>query len=88
MELPFIFFAFISAFLITYFVIPKLIEIAQRLAIFDKPNERSSHTQSTPFLGGVGILLGVLLSFSFFINIATFPKFCNGVIILKVFGNV
>ena len=65
---------FISAFAITYLVIPHLIEIAYVREIFDKPNERSSHTKFTPFLGGVGILLGVLLTSSFYMGAQPLPK--------------
>jgi len=65
---------FISAFTITYLVIPNLIEIAYARDIFDKPNPRSSHTKFTPFLGGVGILLGILLTSSFYISVEPFSK--------------
>ena len=63
-----------SAFLITYFAIPNLIEIARVNFIYAKPNERSSHTRLIPYLGGAGIFLGLLLSFCLYANLATIPK--------------
>lgn len=60
--------------MITYFVIPNLIEIAQVNVIYDKPNERSSHDNLIPYLGGVGIFLGILLSFCLCTDLTMIPK--------------
>ena len=54
--------AFVTAFLVTYYVMPSIIEIARVKGLTDEPGERRSHTQSTPSLGGVGIFAGVLFS--------------------------
>ena len=53
--------AFVTAFLVTYFVLPKVIEIALAKGLTDEPGERRSHKVSTPNLGGVGIFMGLLL---------------------------
>lgn len=66
--------AILSGFFITYFSIPSLIEIAKKNNIFDHPNERSSHTDLTPYLGGVGILLGVIISFFLFAALEGIPQ--------------
>ena len=54
--------AFVTAFAITYYVMPSVIKIARLKGLTDEPGERRSHTQSTPSLGGVGIFSGVLFS--------------------------
>ena len=55
--------AFFTAFTLTYFAIPSIIEIAQKKNLCDEPGERRSHTVSTPSLGGVGIFAGFIFSF-------------------------
>ena len=54
--------AFVTAFAITYYVIPSIIRIAKVKGLTDEPGERRSHVESTPSLGGVGIFAGVLFS--------------------------
>lgn len=54
--------AFVTAFAITYYVIPSIIKIALVKRLTDEPGERRSHTQSTPSLGGVGIFAGILFA--------------------------
>lgn len=52
--------AFITAFFLTYNVIPSVILIALKKKLFDQPNARSSHRIPTPSLGGIGIFAGVI----------------------------
>jgi len=47
-----IFFSFLTALLISYLAIPKLIYFAEKLRLLDDAGDRSSHKGSTPFLGG------------------------------------
>lgn len=54
--------AFLTAFAVTYYVIPSIIRIATEKGLTDEPGERRSHTTSTPSLGGVGIFAGTLFS--------------------------
>ncbi len=54
--------AFLTAFAVTYYVIPSIIRIATEKGLTDEPGERRSHTISTPSLGGIGIFAGVLFS--------------------------
>lgn len=54
--------AFITAFTLTYNVIPSIIRISEKKRLFDEPGERRSHTVQTPSLGGIGIFAGVLFS--------------------------
>ena len=54
--------SFITAFTMTYFAIPSIINIAKVKHLVDEPGERRSHTTSTPSLGGIAIFAGVLFS--------------------------
>ena len=54
--------SFITAFTLTYFAIPSIINIAATKHLFDEPNARGSHKTPTPSLGGIGIFAGVIFS--------------------------
>jgi UDP-N-acetylmuramyl pentapeptide phosphotransferase/UDP-N-acetylglucosamine-1-phosphate transferase len=54
--------AFLSAFVVTYILIPAIIRISERKNIFDVPDERKVHTRLISRLGGVGIFIGFLVS--------------------------
>ena len=54
--------SFITAFALTYFAIPPVIEIARSKHLFDVPGERSSHSVATPSLGGIAIFAGAIFS--------------------------
>ena len=54
--------AFITSFLVTYFAIPSIINIARKKHLVDEPGERRAHSVSTPSLGGIGIFVGTLFS--------------------------
>lgn len=54
--------SFITAFLLTFFAIPSVINIAKVKHLCDDPDDRRSHTVSTPSLGGVAIFAGIIFS--------------------------
>jgi len=54
--------AFITAFLLTFRVIPAIVYIAKKKKLYDKPNHRKSHFEEIPRLGGIGIFAGLLFS--------------------------
>lgn len=54
--------SFLTAFTLTYFAIPSIINIARSKHLYDEPTERSSHKESTPSLGGIGIFAGAIFS--------------------------
>jgi UDP-N-acetylmuramyl pentapeptide phosphotransferase/UDP-N-acetylglucosamine-1-phosphate transferase len=54
--------SFITAFTLTYFVIPPIIRVARAKNLCDEPGERRSHSESTPRLGGIAIFAGVIFS--------------------------
>ncbi len=55
-------FAFFTAFLITFFAIPPIINIAKEKNLYDEPGERHSHERRTPSLGGIAIFAGVIFA--------------------------
>jgi UDP-GlcNAc:undecaprenyl-phosphate/decaprenyl-phosphate GlcNAc-1-phosphate transferase len=50
------------AFLITFFSIPVIIEIAKLKKLFDEPDERKVHKAVVPTLGGLGIFAGFVMA--------------------------
>lgn len=54
--------SFLTAFTLAYFAIPHVINIARDKNLCDEPSERSSHTISTPALGGIGIFSAAIFS--------------------------
>ncbi len=51
------------SFLITFFAIPVIIQVAKEKKLFDEPGERKIHKRVIPTLGGLGIFAGFLISF-------------------------
>ena len=62
-----IYFAFLSfflAFVCTFMFVPCAIKIAQRVKIIDYPNTPlKTHANPTPYLGGLAVYGGMLISF-------------------------
>ncbi|MDH3649907.1 MAG: undecaprenyl/decaprenyl-phosphate alpha-N-acetylglucosaminyl 1-phosphate transferase [Saprospiraceae bacterium] len=54
--------SFITAFTLTYFAIPSIINIAAKKNLVDQPGGRRLHETPTPSLGGIGIFAGVIFS--------------------------
>lgn len=54
--------AFITAFLLTYRVIPAIIYVAGKKKLYDEPDHRKAHLDIVPRLGGIGIFAGLLFS--------------------------
>lgn len=50
------------AFLITFFSIPVIIEVAKDKKLFDEPDERKVHHIVIPTLGGLGIFAGFIIA--------------------------
>ena len=50
------------AFLITFFAIPVIIQIAKDKKLFDEPDERKVHKVVIPTLGGLGIFAGFIIA--------------------------
>jgi UDP-N-acetylmuramyl pentapeptide phosphotransferase/UDP-N-acetylglucosamine-1-phosphate transferase len=63
--------SFITAFIISFFAIPSIIKIAIVKNLYDEPDERRSHTERTPSLGGIGIFAGLIFSITYWIPFDT-----------------
>src|SRR6187549_2478068 len=50
------------AFIITFFAIPVIIQVAKDKKLFDEPDERKVHKMVIPTLGGLGIFAGFILA--------------------------
>jgi len=48
------------AFLVTFFAIPVIIQVAKEKKLFDEPGERKIHKMVIPTLGGLGIFAGFI----------------------------
>lgn len=53
----------VISFLIAYIIIPAIIRVSHEKHLFDEPNDRSSHVQKTPSLGGVAIFAAILITY-------------------------
>ena len=51
---------FTTALVLNYAVTPIIIRVAKERRLYDRPNERSSHNEPTPSLGGIGIFAGTV----------------------------
>jgi UDP-GlcNAc:undecaprenyl-phosphate/decaprenyl-phosphate GlcNAc-1-phosphate transferase len=51
------------SFLITFFAIPVIIQVAKDKKLFDEPDERKVHKIVIPTLGGLGIFAGFIMGF-------------------------
>lgn len=58
----------IGSFLFTYTIIPKIIWVVNSKKLIDQPNDRSSHSQSTPTMAGVSFFLTLVFAVFFIKN--------------------
>jgi UDP-GlcNAc:undecaprenyl-phosphate/decaprenyl-phosphate GlcNAc-1-phosphate transferase len=58
------FLCFLTSFIVAFASIPSIIRIANRLSLFDEPNERKMHKDRIPLLGGIAIFASTLFSFT------------------------
>ena len=76
----------ITAFLGTFFAIPKLIYFAQKLRLLDNGGDRASHQGSTPFFGGIAIFTGVVCSLLFWSDIENIQYILVSILIVFIVG--
>jgi len=69
------FFSFLTAFGVAYISIPTIVKVAHTKHLFDEPDERSSHTNKTPTLGGLAIFGGLVISTGIWVNHGQFAEF-------------
>lgn len=56
---------FALSFLVSYLVLPRVIEVVRTKNLMDKPNERSSHVTKTPTMGGIAFYISVIFTLFF-----------------------
>ena len=56
---------FVSIFLVTYILIPKIRNISLTFNLTDTPGVRSSHVNSTPSFGGVAFYVSFIIALYF-----------------------
>ena len=56
---------FIGTFLLTYIIIPIIIDVAKFENFVDNPNNRSSHKNVTPTLGGISFYVALIIALFF-----------------------
>jgi len=67
--------AFACSFILTYLVMPSIIDLAYKKKLFDVPDERKVHTRQIPSIGGIGIFIGVLITFTVFSSQSIFSEY-------------
>jgi UDP-GlcNAc:undecaprenyl-phosphate/decaprenyl-phosphate GlcNAc-1-phosphate transferase len=81
--------ALLTSFLIAWFSIPSIVKIAKHKKLFDLPNERTSHDNEVPVLGGLAIFAGLTISLVLFSSATESTEIIfllGGLIILLFFG--
>lgn len=63
------------AFIICYLLIPSILDVARLKNLYDEPNGRTSHLETTPTLGGIAIFAGFVISSLIFLDIPKMPFF-------------
>lgn len=72
--MPIALIAALTALLLTSVFLPTVIRFALTKRLFARPSERSSHTQPTPSLGGVGIFVGLFMATFFWAPSVSFEE--------------
>ncbi len=63
---------FVTAFALTFLAIPAIIQVARVKKLYDQPNQRSSHREPTPSLGGIAIFGGAICGIVLWTPVETF----------------
>ena len=81
-----ILFALCTSFLITYFSVPKMIDISKKFRLADVAGKRAAHTGSVPVFGGVSIFSGIIFSLIFWGDMADFQFIIASLVIIFIAG--
>ena len=60
-----LFFMFVIVFLVTSFSLSRIRKISSKLGHYDTPNDRSSHNDYVPTLGGIAFFVSLIVFFFF-----------------------
>jgi UDP-GlcNAc:undecaprenyl-phosphate GlcNAc-1-phosphate transferase len=58
------FLCFLTSFFVAFASIPTIIRVANRLSLFDEPDERKMHSDRIPLLGGIAIFASTVFTFT------------------------
>ena len=67
--------SFSLALFISLVLIPSIIDIARAKSYVDAPNNRASHHNTTPTLGGIAIFIGSIIAFLMFVSVGAIPSY-------------
>ncbi|MCX6306293.1 MAG: MraY family glycosyltransferase [Bacteroidetes bacterium] len=67
--------SFSLSLFISLVLIPSIIDIARAKSYVDAPNNRTSHLNTTPTLGGIAIFIGSVVAFLMFVSVGAIPSF-------------
>lgn len=59
-------FVFLLSFSVAYFALPSIIYVVKQKNLMDSPNERSSHKEKTPTLGGISFFVSIVFTLMVF----------------------
>ncbi len=79
----------VIGYLLTFFLLPLIIQFAHDKKLYDKPDERKMHNHGVSSLGGIGIFAGLLMSVllvSDFTNSTEFQYFIAAFCIIFILG--
>jgi len=79
--------ALVAAMVISMVLIPIMARFAPRLGLIDSPNDRKIHDVPIPRVGGIGIVVGALVTILFLVAMDNqMQAFVMGAVVLFVFG--
>lgn len=78
--------AFISSFVISYLLIPKLISFASKYRLSDVAGRRSAHKGSVPVFGGIAFFLAIIFSLVFFSDFSNIIFLSTAIVIVFFVG--
>jgi UDP-GlcNAc:undecaprenyl-phosphate GlcNAc-1-phosphate transferase len=81
-----IIFSLLTAFLITYVAVPKVIFFAEKLRLLDEAGARASHKGSVPIFGGIAIFSGIIFSLLFWAEIENIQYILVSILIVFFVG--
>jgi len=81
-----IIFSFITALVITYVAIPKVMFFSEKLRLFDEAGIRASHKGSVPIFGGIAIFSGIIFSLLFWADIENIQFILVSILIVFFVG--
>jgi UDP-GlcNAc:undecaprenyl-phosphate GlcNAc-1-phosphate transferase len=77
---------FLTSFLVTLLILPKLSTVAAKIHLLDYPDKRKVHNKPKPLVGGLGMIIALTVTCFLFIPLANFGGFYLGLLLLTIIG--